>query len=152
MEKVLVVLLLLVGLTQEPQASPQTPNQDATPEFVGVYVCEGTNPDGSSYKGIAEIVKFHASFLVRWSLPDNVQVYGVGVESGGALAVGYFGGAPGVILYRFDGDKLIGKWTMGGTNGGLFTETLTRIPSDQLEQKPPGPEKTNPLTPGGVKL
>jgi hypothetical protein len=101
----------------------------------GVYMCEGQNPDGSPYKGIVEIVRFRDSFLVRWTLPEDVTVIGVGIESGGVLAVSYFGGAPGVIVYRTDGNRLLGEWTMGGTNGGVFKETLTRI---RIEQGPNG--------------
>ena len=150
----LMVLASAGGLTV---AAAQ--DEKPAPGVAGLYMCEGKNPDGSPYKGIVEIVKFHDSFLVRWTLPEDVQVIGVGIESSGVLAVSYFGGAPGVIVYRAKGDQLLGQWTMGGTNGGVFSETLTRINAQQLPQAaPPATEKpAEPRKPAaqqapGVKL
>lgn len=159
----------LIGLVLMILASTGGPHrvaaQDATPapDVAGVYTCEGKNPDGSPYKGIVEIVKFHDSFLVRWTLPDDVTVIGVGLESGGVLAVSYFGGAPGVIVYRAEGDRLLGQWTMGGTNGGVFSETLTRMkvqprapgvqePRDPLAAPAPKEPEEPKVPSGGVRL
>ena len=134
MARMVAVVLMLLASTGGPQ---QAAAQEEKPAIgvAGVYMCEGQNPDGSPYKGIVEIVKFRDSFLVRWTLPEDVTVIGVGIESNGVLAVSYFGGAPGVIVYRTDGNRLLGEWTMGGTNGGVFKETLTRI---KIEQGPNG--------------
>lgn len=141
MARVIGLVLMILASTGGPHGVAA---QDATPPpgVAGVYACEGKNPDGSPYKGIVEIVKFHDSFLVRWTLPDDVTVIGVGLESGGVLAVNYFGGAPGVIVYRAEGDRLLGQWTMGGTNGGVFSETLTRM---KVQPQAPGQEPQEPL-------
>jgi hypothetical protein len=154
-----VVTLMLLASTGGPHGAAA---QDPTPVVgvAGVYMCEGKNPDGSPYKGIVEIVKFHDSFLVRWTLPEDVTVIGVGIESNGVLAVSYFGGAPGVIVYRADGNRMHGEWTMGGTNGGIFSETLTRVQVQQREPGTPGPDRepAKPQEPeprlpaGGVRL
>jgi hypothetical protein len=154
-----LVTLMILASTGGPHGAAA---QDPTPVLgvAGVYMCEGKNPDGSPYKGIVEIVKFHDSFLVRWTLPEDVTVIGVGIESSGVLAVSYFGGAPGVIVYKADGNRLHGEWTMGGTNGGVFSETLTRM---QIQPQAPGvrerrdapatPKEPEPKLPtGGVKL
>jgi hypothetical protein len=133
---VVVALIVLASAGGSHRAAAQA-EKPVIAAVAGVYMCEGKNPDGTDYKGIVEIVKFRDSFLVRWTLPDDVSVIGVGIQSNGVLAVSYFGGAPGVIVYRIDGNRMIGEWTMGGTNGGVFSETLTRIQDQQRQRTPP---------------
>ena len=146
MARMVVVTVMVVALAGGSHgASAQGEKQ--VPAVVGVYMCEGQNPDGSAYKGIVEIVKFHDSFLVRWTLPNDISVIGVGIQSNGVLAVSYFGGAPGVIVYRIDGNRMLGEWTMGGTNGGIFSETLTRIQEQQLRQRTVPPSDAAPAAP-----
>ena len=159
MARLIGLVLMILASTGGPHGAAA---QDATKPtgVAGVYMCEGKNPDGSPYKGIVEIVKFRDSFLVRWTLPEDVTVIGVGLESGGVLAVSYFGGSPGVIVYRAEGDRLLGQWTMGGANGGVFTETLTRLaiqpqaPAVREPHDPPAtPAEPEPKVPtGGVRL
>jgi hypothetical protein len=45
------------------------------------------------------------------------------------FAASYFGGAPAVVVYKVEGERLIGEWTMGGIEGAMYTETLTKIPA-----------------------
>jgi hypothetical protein len=149
MVRMVVFVLMLLALS-----GGATRAQDEKPVVAGVagvYACEGKNPDGSPYKGIVEIVKYHGSFLVRWTMPDDVSVIGVGIESSGVLAVSYFGGAPGVVVYKAEGNKLLCEWTMGGANGEVFSETLTRI---QDQQRPravvPSPERAPAPAPDDV--
>ena len=56
------------------------------------------------------------------------------------LSVSYFGGTPAVVVYKIDAEKLVGEWTMGGTEGKTYAETLTRVP----EGKPPDTEAAGP--------
>jgi hypothetical protein len=114
--------------------------EDAAPEkdFTGVYSCEGTNPDGRSYIGIVEILKVDGTYLVRWTMPNDTQVMGVGIFSNGVLAVSYFGGSPALVVYSTAADgRLDGKWTMGGAEGSTFKETLTRMPSASEQPQAP---------------
>jgi len=150
MARIAVVILMIFAVSggvtraqvvQPPGSHRASPDGKPVVGVAGVYLCEGQNPDGSPYKGIVEIVKFHGSFLVRWTLPDDVSVIGVGIESNGVLAVSYFGGAPGVIVYKADGNRLLGEWTMGGTNGEVFPETLTRIQEQLRQRAVPAPER-----------
>ena len=109
----LMILALSGGMARAqdgktPGANGVSPDEKPALGVAGVYLCEGTNPDGSPYKGIVEIVQFHSSFLVRWTLPDDVSVIGVGIERAGVLSVSYFGGAPGIIVYKADGNRLVG--------------------------------------------
>lgn len=158
-------LVALVGSTTygqdrvpaAPAGGPQAVEQPATPSspapvpklsVVGVYLCEGANPDGSPYKGLVEIVAIDNTYLVHWVMADGVEVMGVGIRNSDTLSVSYFGGTPALAVYRIEGDRLVGEWTMGGAEGMLYTETLTRMPDDKVQpqQKPPSrPQRARPV-------
>jgi|SRR5688572_5167925 hypothetical protein len=151
------VLLTAVGSTAyasqdppspaNPQVAPQTPAPGAESEkpqpkrsVAGVYLCEGANPDGSPYRGLVEIVAIDNTYLVKWFMADGAEVLGVGIRNKDVLSVSYFGGTPAVVVYSIDGDSLKGEWTMGGAEGMLYSETLTRMP----EEKPSKPRRAKP--------
>jgi hypothetical protein len=126
-----MVRTALVGLVVLALVGPVYAAPDQSPEsnLVGTYQCEGTNPDGGAYSGIVEIVKHKDTYLVRWTMPNDSQVVGVGILTGNQLAVSYFGGTPALVVYSVaDNGKLTGKWTAGGAEGALFSETLTKMP------------------------
>ena len=108
-----------------------------------MYLCEGTNPDGHHYRGIVQIAAVRDTYLVRWTLADDIEVTGVGILQNGLLAVSYFGGTPAVVVYKIDAEKLVGEWTMGGTEGKTYAETLTRVPEGSLP-KPTEPARQRP--------
>jgi hypothetical protein len=129
------------------QAVPEkpAPQSDDSPKkrsVAGVYLCEGANPDGSPYQGLVEIVAVDNTYLVHWMMADGAEVLGVGIRKSDVLSVSYFGGTPAVVVYAIDGDRLVGEWTMGGAEGMLYTETLTKMP----DQKPKTgkPQRTRP--------
>ena len=105
----------------------------------GIYLCEGTNPDGHKYRGIVQIAAVRGTFLVRWTLADDVEVTGVGILNDDRLSVSYFGGTPAVVVYKITGDKLVGEWTMGGTEGSVYAETLSPMPEGMLKPAPQQP-------------
>jgi hypothetical protein len=134
---------------QDAQAAAQGPAPSAADKLVkqgvaGVYLCEGANPDGSPYKGVVEIVAIDSTFLVRWSMADGAEVLGVGIRNSNVLSVSYFGGTPAVVVYQIDGDRLVGEWTMGGAEGMLYSETLTRLPDVQPSQPLAPQERPRP--------
>src|SRR5215510_8841313 len=137
---------ILLGVVLVALAGPLGMRAEEGPEkdFTGVYSCEGTNPDGRSYVGVVEILKVEGTYLVRWTMPNDTQVMGVGIFSNGVLAVSYFGGAPALVVYSTATDgRLDGKWTMGGAEGLVFKETLTKMPEGQPHQpaKRPTPSR-----------
>ena len=107
---------------------------DPAPDLVGVYDCAGVNPDGTKYQGLVEIAKVENTYRVLWVLEDNTAVMGVGIFSGGVFAVSYFGGTPAIIVYKIDGDRLVGEWTMGGREGTMYAETLTKTSAPSGER------------------
>ncbi|MBI4885980.1 MAG: hypothetical protein HY824_02705 [Acidobacteria bacterium] len=112
-------------------------------DLVGSYRCEGVNPDGTAYQGVVEIAKVRETFRVKWTLDDGA-VLGIGIYSGGVFAVSYFGGAPAVVVYKMDGSRLVGEWTMGGIEGAVYTETLTKTSSEPPGQLGPTPGQRQP--------
>ncbi len=124
-------LLLLASLRAiEPSGS----------DLAGIYACEGTNPNGSPYKAVVEIVKQKDSYLVQWTQANSGQVVGVGLHRDGVLAVSYFGGTPAIVVYSIRSEgRLDGQWTMGGAEGDLFKETLTKLKAGQLPPQLPKP-------------
>ena len=132
---------------------------DPQPEIAGIYRCSGVNPDGSPYEGVAEIAKIDGTYRILWTLSDQTSVLGVGIFSGGVFAVSYFGGAPAVAVYKLDGEKLVGEWTMGGKEGAVYAETLTKFaagekPAEAPRAHPPTPApREKPIAaPGTIKL
>ena len=118
---------------------------DPPADLAGTYRCNGVNPDGSPYEAIVQITKRDGTFRVEWIM-DGGSVLGVGIFSNGVFAASYFGGAPAVVVYKVDGERLVGEWTMGGIEGALYTETLTKMaPSEQLKPRAePRPKPRRP--------
>ena len=150
-------LMGALGGTQAASDKPQSPAptqaQIPAPAGIkkgdpsGIYLCEGTNPDGHKYRGIVQIASVRGTYLVRWTLADDVEVTGVGILNDNRLSVSYFGGTPAVVVYRIDADKLVGEWTMGGTEGSVYAETLTPMPEGMLKEAPAAPQPSRPRGP-----
>jgi hypothetical protein len=130
------VVLVVAGITGS--AAPPDP-----PDLVGTYRCNGVNPDGSKYEAVVEITKREGTFRVAWIM-DGGTVMGVGIYSNGVFAASYFGGAPAVIVYKVEGDRLVGEWTMGGIEGAIYTETLTKTSSTVQPRAKPAPRPGRP--------
>jgi hypothetical protein len=120
---------------------------DSESELAGIYACNGKNPDGSSYEAIVEIVKQDGTFVLQWFNESELVGVGLGIRSGDVLAVSYFSGLPGVVAYRIEeGNRLVGEWTVAGADGALFSETLTKMPPEALEQSG-RPSRAQPRSP-----
>ena len=140
------VLVAALGGTAAASDKPDRQEPSAKSDPSGVYLCEGTNPDGNRYRGIVQIAAVRNTYLVRWTLADDIEVTGVGILQNGLLAVSYFGGTPAVVVYKIDAEKLVGEWTMGGTEGKTYAETLTRVPEGSLPKPEPTRRRPAPRT------
>lgn len=126
-------LLPVVSLVLALAAAPANAQQD------GVYEVRGTNLDGSSYTGVAQIQNIGlASLRIRWLVGGQTSE-GVGMVSGHTVAVVY--GArdrPGLGIYTLKPDgSLEGEWTIAGANA-RGTETLTPRAATPPQGAPPG--------------
>jgi hypothetical protein len=93
-------------------------------DIAGKYACEGTNPAGKAYKGTVEITKVGDAYRLDWSLGGGAETYdGIGILEGDVLAVSW---GAGVVVYKVEKGKLLGKWTTPDAKGKVFTETLTK--------------------------
>jgi hypothetical protein len=126
-------VILFASMTASAEPGPAA-------DLTGLYAAEGTNPDGSAYAAIVEIIKRKDSYLVRWTQANDEEVIGVGIQRDGALSVSYFGGTPAIVVYSVAGDgKLDGQWTMAGGEGVLYKETLTKVSAVEVQRKPVKP-------------
>lgn len=132
-----VLLVLCVGpLVGRAAETPATPDSTDLP---GIYECQGTGADGRPYRGAVIIESDGSRFVVRWIIASELTAVGVGIREGNMLAVGFFGpDSGGTVLYRIDGQRLIGHWSAPLAEGRVFEETLTRVAN------PPEPSSTSP--------
>lgn len=135
---IVVTLLVAPAFSYAQERTSSQPVAQA-PNLVGIYEYEGTNPDGSAYKGFVEIASVQGTFRVLWTMDDG-YVLGIGIYSNGVFAVSYFAGAPAIVVYKVEGNRLIGEWTMGGdAEGKTYTEVLTK--TDKRPEQRPAPQR-----------
>jgi hypothetical protein len=91
----------------------------------GEYAVNGTNFDGSRYRGTAEIaLTSDTTCNIVWQTGSTAQ--GICMRNGDSFAASYvMGDAIGLVIYRVNQDgSLEGLWTIAGQDG-VGTETLT---------------------------
>ncbi|HVQ37655.1 MAG TPA: hypothetical protein VMS31_08980 [Pyrinomonadaceae bacterium] len=90
-----------------------------TPDIAGSYRVEGTNENGSPYRGELAVIKRGDVYQFRWNA--GTQYDGVGVPNGNVVAVAFTPGSEGkgcgVVNYELVGDDTLdGKWGYWGVN------------------------------------
>ena len=132
-----LVFVLFFSVGRPAQAQQLQPD-----DLVGVYECVGKSPDGSPYEGFVEIVKIEDTYRVLWVINDRALL-GVGIFSSGVFAaVGYIDDTPILVVYKVDGNRLVGEWvTTGLAEGGVYSEVLTKVPEGTVPAPPkPAPD------------
>jgi hypothetical protein len=92
----------------------------------GHYTVKGTNLDGSSYSGEADInILSKTTCEIAWTTGSTTSK-GICMRNGDAFAAGYvMGDAIGLVIYEMKDDgTLDGLWTITGKDGA-GTEVLT---------------------------
>ncbi len=92
----------------------------------GAYNVEGTNLDGSPYKGTATIkLTSETTCAIQWKTGSTTSD-GICMLYGDSFAAGYvLGNSVGLIVYKVNDDgSLEGAWTISGKDGS-GTENLT---------------------------
>ena len=115
MRMIFLGLLLTAGLATTPAAAQS---------IAGRYEVQGTNPNGSTYSGTAQITETSESTCrIAWHVGSEWQ--GICMLSGDVFAAAYHSGSTsGLLIYHRQADgSLSGTWTVGAGTGG--TETLT---------------------------
>ncbi len=90
----------------------------------GRYRVNGTNPNGSTYGGTAEITPQGQTCRIVWQVGSVWD--GICMQSGNTFAAAYRSDkAVGLVIYRLQPDgSLSGDWTLAGASG-RGTESLT---------------------------
>ena len=92
----------------------------------GHYLAKGTNLDGSTYEGEAEItLTSEFTCEIIWKTGGSTS-NGICMRDGNAFTAGYeLGGKVGLVIYMVQPDgTLDGRWTVAGVNA-VGTEVLT---------------------------
>ena len=92
----------------------------------GMYTVDGTNINGSPYKGTAEVrLTSETTCEIYWTTGGSTSS-GICMRNGPAFSAGYvLGDNIGLVIYQvFDDGHMEGLWTIAGTEG-LGTEVLT---------------------------
>lgn len=127
-----VTLIVLLGLAGALWAQGLDRDDADAVSIVGTYDCEGVAANQTNYSGTVEIMRRGDAYLVKWTVGTKKEVFhGLGVRDGDVLAVCYFGGHEGVVLYRIRrSGRMVGKWTGVPSDPKVlpvvFTETLTK--------------------------
>jgi hypothetical protein len=104
-----------------------TEDLEGPPGLNGTYkITKAAGPDGKSYAGSVAIAPKGDAFEVTWTLPGE-SYSGVGIKEGDLLVVGWgeAGKGAGVVSYKMNGNKLVGRWGAPGSDK-LGTESLTK--------------------------
>lgn len=117
MKRLLVAAALAAGLAAPAQAQSS---------IGGEYTVEGTNHDGSTYKGTATItLTSDTTCVIEWATGSSTSK-GICSRNDDAFAAAYvLGDSTGLVIYKVQEDgTLDGLWTLAG-EGGNGTEVLT---------------------------
>jgi len=106
-----------------PQAAVSPPKPDGLGAIIaripGDYACQGSNPNGSSYRCNVTISRSGDTYSFRWVIADGTRYSGKGRLRGRTLTVDWGQSAP--VIYQVGDDGVLhGKWARGAGR-----ETLT---------------------------
>lgn len=101
-----------------------------TSNLAGSYDISGMIPREGSYRGGARIVNVNGAYGLSWNIifgnNRDAAYHGIGILDGNLLCVGWTDDAAlyGISIYRINGGRLTGRWTLSNMNGALGTEEL----------------------------
>ncbi|NKC34114.1 hypothetical protein, partial [Falsiroseomonas selenitidurans] len=133
-------------------AAPCLTATPAAAQSPGLYDVTGTNLDGTSYTGLAQIRTMGlSSFVIRWRI-GNQAVEGVGFASGRTIAVAYgLAQRPGIGIYTLNPDgSMDGEWTIVGAPANARERLVPREPPPAAPNPPatsPAPASPAPASP-----
>lgn len=121
--------------TRPASAASRAGGTQASTLLAGTYVCEGTNDDGSRYRGTVEVTAQGETWAISWRLepadPSAVSQVGVGLLDGPVLSVIFQDPEHniGLAQYVIARDEVRGRWLIpGGTS--VLPETWRRQASN----------------------
>jgi hypothetical protein len=115
------------------------------PALAGVYYAEGTNPNGTRYRGMVTLTPAGSQYRFNWWIGQQVYT-GVGHFAGKMLVVNW--GQRHPVIYSFGhGDDLDGEWA-----DGTATEKLVLFSraANAAANPPEGSYSVNGTNPNGT--
>jgi hypothetical protein len=109
-----VAPLQRVAITSQPRAAPGL--QQQTLELGGLYLVDGTNPNGSHYRGMVALTQAGDQYRFTWWIQRQV-FSGVGQFAGRMLVVNW--GAKSPVIYNIASNGLFGEWADGSASEKL---------------------------------
>jgi uncharacterized caspase-like protein len=88
--------------------------------IVGLYNVAGTNPNGTTYRGVLTLTRTDGAYMLVWKIGSSTFT-GTGNFQGESLVINWGQSHPVIYSVAEDG-RLIGTW-----NGGNATEILTPV-------------------------
>ena len=119
---------LLVADVPREGRDPKDAEVEKARDYAGKYLAEGVTAGGKKYRAMVEITREGDVYDVTWVLGPREAYSGVGITEGNALCVGWSSGqVPGLVVYKPENEKLVGRWTAPGSQGKIFRETLSPV-------------------------
>lgn len=99
------------------------------PSITGTYECVGESGNGATYKGTVKVTKMGDTYQLEWKIGRSKHV-GVGIIEKNLLCSSWATTQNdkviiGIVVYRIEKGKLIGRWTQYPGYGRILKETLT---------------------------
>jgi hypothetical protein len=110
-----VAPLQQAAITSQPRTAPGL--QQQTLDLGGLYLVDGTNPNGSHYRGMVALTQAGSQYRFTWWIQRQV-FSGVGQFAGRMLVVNW--GAKSPVIYNIASDKLLGEWADGSASEKLI--------------------------------
>jgi uncharacterized caspase-like protein len=137
-----VAPLQQAAITSQPRAA--LPAQ--TLALGGLYLVEGSNPDGSRYRGMAALTQVGNQYRFTWWIKRQI-FSGIGQFAGRMLVVNW--GAKSPVIYTVaSNDNLIGEWADGSATDKL---TLYAPAASTALQSPEGRYNVEGRNPNGSR-
>ena len=108
---------------------PSAAAQEGTPDLAGIYRVNGTNPNGSKYRGMVALTQDKDQFDFTWWIGKDV-FHGTGQFAGRMLVVNWGDTKPVIYSFAKDG-TLDGEWADG--SGGETLEPVASAAADEVE-------------------
>jgi len=108
---------------------PSAAAQEGTPDLAGIYRVNGTNPNGSKYRGMVALTQDKDQFDFTWWIGKDV-FHGTGQFAGRMLVVNWGDTKPVIYSFAKDG-TLDGEWADG--SGGETLEPIASAAADEVE-------------------
>ena len=117
------------ALLQAPRFSPGALAPGGSSALGGLYIVQGTNPNGSTYRGMVALTPAGNQFRFTWWIGQQI-FSGVGQFAGRMLVVNWGAKAPVIYSVAYNSD-LVGEWADGSATERLVLYSRAATGADR---------------------